>query len=116
MSIRRLGKNTFIRLGDRWFGIQHIEWIRFDEKTLFSSKSVTVNLREVRSTYDEGTNEYKFFQTHFGDSDGAPDVLTDKNVVNTTVTPVTHVTRVAPATPAAPSGMPTYSSTVKGRH
>lgn len=113
MSIRRLGKNTFIRLGDRWFGIQHIEWIRFDEKTLFSSKSVTINLREVRSTYDEGSDEYKFFKTHFEKGE-IEQKESSKQVVQDVQRTDVHKPNSMPG--GMPGGMPTYSSSVKGRH
>ena len=67
MSIRRLGKSNFIRLGDKWLGINCIRWVKFDEKTMFSSRSVTVDLIGDFKyfTFQDGSDEYKFLKGHF---------------------------------------------------
>lgn len=109
MSFKRLGKNTYIQIRNRWYGIHHIIYIEFTKATMFSSERVILTFKYDRYYFEAETDEYKFFEKHFNNN-------SDVNTRNETTTKdnISLDTSLDKEMKKSTS-IPSYSSSVKKR-
>lgn len=109
MSFKRLGKNTYIQIGDRWYGIHHIIYIKFTKASIISSGRVELTFEHNRHYFSAETDEYKFFEKHFNNN-------SDVNTITETTVPETVKDNTSSDKGIKKStNIPSYSSSVKNR-